>query len=239
MRPRSLAVLVPAHDEEALLPAALDAIRTAARHPALRRIRVITVVAADSCSDGTVAAALRAGVQVVQVACRNVGLARAAAADRALEILDGPEGVWFASTDADSIVPPNWLAFQHARAVEGWDAVVGTVAVAQWPQLIPGLAARHQLHYIASRPAHGPWHHPHVHGANLGVAADAYLTVGGFPPLPVSEDHGLIAALGATGHRVLRTADCPVATSGRLHPRARGGFGDHLAGLALEEGPTR
>ncbi|MEV1021079.1 glycosyltransferase [Streptomyces sp. NPDC050264] len=239
MRPRALAVLVPAHDEEALLPGALDAIRTAAQHPALRRVRVITVVAADSCSDGTVAAALLAGAQVVRVACRNVGLARAAAADRAMEILDGPEGVWFASTDADSVVPPHWLAFQHARAVEGWDAVVGTVSVAQWPQHVPGLAARHQSHYAASRPAHGPWHHPHVHGANIGVAADAYRTAGGFPHLPVSEDHGLVAALTATGHRVLRTADCPVVTSGRLRPRARGGFGDHLARLAMEDGPRR
>ncbi|GAA2298973.1 glycosyltransferase [Streptomyces kunmingensis] len=238
MRPRSLAVLVPAHNEEDLLPGALDAIRAAARHPALRRVRVLTVVAADDCSDGTVAAAAQAGADVVRVTCRNVGLARAAAADRALELLDGPEGVWLASTDADSTVPPHWLAFQHARAVEGWDAVVGTVSVAEWPQHVPGLAARHQSHYVASRPAHGPWHHPHVHGANLGVCADAYLAVGGFPALPVSEDHGLVAALGARGHRILRTADCPVTTSGRLAPRAHGGFGDHLAGLALEESPA-
>ncbi|MET9494841.1 glycosyltransferase [Streptomyces sp. NPDC006552] len=238
MRARSLAVLVPAHDEEERLPRALEAIRAAARHPALRRVRVVTVVVADSCRDGTGAAAARAGADVVHVTCRNVGLARATAAARALELLDGPEGVWLASTDADSVVPPHWLAFQHARAAEGWDAVVGTVTVTRWPRRVPGLAARHQRHYTASRPAHGPWHHPHVHGANLGVAAGAYVAVGGFPALPVSEDHGLVDALAARGHRLLRTADCPVATSGRLDPRARGGFGDHLAGLAMES-PAR
>lgn len=238
MRPRALAVLVPAHNEEALLPGALDAIRAAARHPALRRVRVLTVVTADTCSDGTVAAALRAGAQTVRIVSGNVGVARAVAAERALEILNGPTGVWFASTDADSTVPPRWLAFQYARAVEGWDAVVGTVDVKRWPQPVPGLAERHLLQYTATRPARGPWHHPHVHGANLGVCADAYTAVGGFPPVPVSEDHGLVDALTATGHRVLRTADCPVATSGRLTPRAHGGFGDHLAGLALEDSPT-
>ncbi|MFJ6127964.1 glycosyltransferase [Streptomyces griseoviridis] len=239
MRPRSLAVLVPAHNEQELLPASLAAIRAAARHPALRQVRVVTVVAADACSDGTAAAALSAGVQVVRTGDRNVGLARAAAAHRALETLGGPEGLWLASTDADSVVPPDWLAFQHARAGEGWDAVVGTVAVAHGPHTPPGLAARHQLRYGASRPQRGAWHHPHVHGANLGVAAHAYLTVGGFPPVPLSEDHGLVAALVGRGHRVLRTADCPVTTSGRLRPRARGGFGDHLAALASREKLSR
>ncbi|MEU6394041.1 glycosyltransferase [Streptomyces sp. NPDC046939] len=238
MRPRALAVLVPAHNEEALLPAALDAIRTAAHHPVLRRIPVVTVVAADACSDGTVAASLRAGARTVRTDGGNVGLARAAAAERALEILGGPARVWFASTDADSTVPPRWLAFQYARAVEGWDAVVGTVDVGRWPQPVPGLAARHERQYTATRPARGPWHHPHVHGANLGVSADAYTAVGGFPPVPVSEDHGLVDALDAAGRRVLRTADCPVTTSGRLNPRARGGFGDHLAGLTLEDSPA-
>ncbi|WP_327299152.1 MULTISPECIES: glycosyltransferase [unclassified Streptomyces] len=235
MRPHSLAVVIPAHNEEALLAKALDAIRTASQHPALQRVRVLTVVAADSCLDGTAATARRAGAQVVPLDCRNAGQARAAAAHRALEILGGPAGSWLASTDADSTVPPNWLAFQHARACEGWEAIVGTVSVADWPQHVPGLAGRHQRHYNASRPTRGPWLHPHVHGANLGVSADAYVAVGGFPPVPVSEDHGLVAALSAGKHRILRTQDCPVTTSGRLRPRARGGFGDHLAALALEE----
>ncbi|MEU9978761.1 glycosyltransferase [Streptomyces sp. NPDC051014] len=237
MKPRALAVLLPAHNEEKRLPRALEAINVAALHPALRQVRTITVVAADSCEDGTAEAAARANSLVVRVEGRNVGLARSAAARRALEILDGPAGVWFASTDADSVVPADWLGFQYARACEGWDAVVGTVTVTHWPHRRARLAARHQLLYTASRPLYGPWRHPHVHGANLGVSAQAYAAVGGFPPLPVSEDRGLVAALSAGKHRVLRTAECPVATSGRLHPRAADGFGDHLAALAVKAGP--
>nr|MYQ57762.1 hypothetical protein [Streptomyces sp. SID4926] len=52
----ALAVVVPAHDEEALLPHALAALRRAARHPALPvRARVRVVVVADACADATAA----------------------------------------------------------------------------------------------------------------------------------------------------------------------------------------
>ncbi|MEU1296851.1 glycosyltransferase [Streptomyces sp. NPDC005840] len=232
MRPRALAVLIPAHDEEELLPAALASVRAAARHPAVRETRVVTVVAADACADATVQAALRAGAEVVGLDARNAGRARAAAARRALEILGPAEQVWLASTDADTTVPADWLAFARARAAEGWDAVVGTVAVAHGTAGSAGALRLHELGYTASRPTRGPWHHPHVHGANLAVSARAYLAAGGFPPVRLGEDHGLVRALALRGHRVLRTADCPVLTSGRLRARARGGFGDHLAALA-------
>ncbi|MFI9256160.1 glycosyltransferase [Streptomyces sioyaensis] len=233
MTPEAVAVVIPAHNEQALLPRALAAVHAAARHPALVRTRVAVVVAADSCRDDTAGVARRAGAVVVPLRCHNPGRSRAAAVLRALYVLGVPEtGVWIASTDADSAVPRDWLAFQLARAEEGWDAVVGTVAVTRWPP-VPGLATRHNRLYHATRPAGGlPWRHPHVHGANLGVTATAYRKAGGFPPLPVGEDHGLVTALERGGHRVLRTSDCPVETSSRLRPRAAGGFGRDLAALA-------
>ncbi len=110
--------------------------------------------------------------------------------------------------------------------------MVGTVTVDARSPAARGAAARHQRLYYATRPPDGPWLHPHVHGANLGVSAEAYVRADGFPPLPLGEDHALVAELDRRGHRVLRTSDCPVATSGRLRPRARGGFGDDLAALA-------
>ncbi|CAM5244120.1 glycosyl transferase [Streptomyces spiroverticillatus] len=263
----AVAVVIPACDEQALLPAALDAVREAAGHPALDGVRVLTVVVADCCTDATEELAGKAGALVVPVRFRNVGRARAAGVAAALEALgeaeaagagrvqanpaalgrvqanpgatDGmqptpgaPAGAWIANTDADSTVPPDWLAFQLARAAEGWDAVVGTVAVDRRSAHKPRLAARHHRLYEVSRPPAGqPWQHPHVHGANLGVSARAYTAAGGFPPLALSEDHGLVDALERTRARLLRTADCPVTTSARTRPRARGGFGDHLAGL--------
>ncbi|WP_328316027.1 glycosyltransferase [Streptomyces sp. NBC_00388] len=237
MKPEAVAVLIPAHNEEKLLPRALAAVGAAARHPALAGLHVITVVAADACADATADVAAGAGASVLHLGSRNPGLARAAAARCALSTLAAPPAaVWLASTDADSTVPPDWLAFQLDQARAGWDAVVGTVTVAHWPP-VPELADRHRLLYDASRPAGGePWRHPHVHGANLGVAAGAYLDAGGYPALPVGEDHALVRALERGGHRVLRTHGCPVETSSRLRPRAAGGFGDHLARLATEKG---
>lgn len=60
----------------------------------------------------------------------------------------------------------------------------------------------------------------------------ACLRCGGYPALATGEDHALVTALRAGGHRVLRTRRSPVLTSARLTARARGGYGDHLGRLA-------
>ncbi|MFB8070413.1 glycosyltransferase [Streptomyces californicus] len=231
--PVAVAVVIPARDEEALLPAALASVRAAAGHPGVGATPVLTVVVADTCTDATAAVARAAGAQVVPVGFRNVGRARAAGVLTALSFFgDVPGPVWIASTDADSTVRPDWLAHQLARAAEGWDAVVGTVTADRWPPGKPHLAARYHRLYETTRPPSGrPWHHPHVHGANLGVGSRAYTAAGGFPPAALDEDRGLVDALERTGARILRTADCPVTTSTRTTPRAQGGFGDHLANL--------
>jgi cellulose synthase/poly-beta-1,6-N-acetylglucosamine synthase-like glycosyltransferase len=241
VNPRAIAVVVPAHDEAELLPHALRSLRVAAAHPALRGSRVLTVVVADACSDATAALARDAGVPTVAVRERNVGRARAAGVACALRLLGDrdPGDIWIASTDADSTVPHDWLAHHLARAREGWEAVVGTVVTADGPAGPTALSVRRHELYTASRPASGPWPHPHVHGANLGLDAAVYLRIGGFPPLPLGEDRALVAALRRHGHRVLRTADCPVTTSARLVPRAQGGFGHHLAALAAAGNPAR
>ncbi|MEU3466242.1 glycosyltransferase [Streptomyces sp. NPDC006733] len=233
----AVAVVVPAHNEQLLLPRALNALEVARRHPALTGVRIVTVVAADSCRDRTAALARAAGVEAVEVSGRNPGAARAAGVAHALTVLGTrPADIWIATTDADSAVPPDWLARQVGHAAEGWEAVVGTVRVESWPPHAAALAARFEELYEASRPETGlPWEHPHVHGANLGVAAAAYLRVGGFPSLTVGEDRELVAALERGAHRILRTADCTVVTSARLRARAKGGFGDFLTGLALPE----
>ncbi|MFH8591772.1 glycosyltransferase [Streptomyces rimosus] len=235
--PAALVVAVPAHNEEAALPAALRALHTAARQPDLlaRGVRVVTVVAADACSDGTAALARRHGAHVVELERRNVGAARAAAVAHGLDLL-GPaaDRAWIATTDADTLVPAAWLAHQVEQAAAGWDCVLGTIRVAPHPTLSAAVAQRHRSLYFAGRPARDrAWDHPHVHGANLGVAADAYLRARGFPALPHSEDHALAAALERVGARILRTDRCPVLTSGRTDSRAVHGFGTYLQDLTL------
>jgi len=100
-----------------------------------------------------------------------------------------PDAVWLATTDADSLVPEDWLSRQLAYASQGWDVVLGTVSVTDW--------ASHPAHVpavYAARYASGGGPHPHVHGANLGIRASAYRAVGGFRPLRTAEDHALLTA---------------------------------------------
>jgi glycosyltransferase involved in cell wall biosynthesis len=241
---RAVGVVVPAHDEQDLLPSCLASLRRAER--ALRTSRVLRasaagapralavhlVVVADACRDRTAEVARRGGATVVSIGARNVGMARAAGVREVLRLtgdLD-PADVWVATTDADSLVPPGWLVQQVQCASGGWDAVVGTIRVTDWSGYPPGVRTRFLEQYGLER--HGPGgEHPHVHGANLGFRAAAYLRAGGFPELPTGEDHALVASLAASGGKVLRTDAVTVVTSARMQARAPDGFRDYLAGL--------
>ncbi|WP_329579322.1 glycosyltransferase [Kitasatospora sp. NBC_01250] len=231
---RALAAVVPARDEEELLGDCLDALHRAIRHPRVRDLPSRVIVVADACTDGTAAIARGHGAELLELTAGNVGAARAAGSDRALDstLASWPgltlDSVWLAHTDADSRVPADWLAHQLAHAARGWHAVVGTVRVADWTGHPEGAAAAFRRHYQRKWTADG---HRHVHGANLAVRADAYRAAGGFRPLPAGEDSALVTALEAAGHRIQRTARSPVTTSARRNPRARGGFGDFLRDL--------
>jgi glycosyltransferase involved in cell wall biosynthesis len=223
---RLIGVVVPAHNEQDLLPDCLASLRRAAR--ALHGTQVHLVVVADACRDRTVQVARRGGAAVVTVAARSVGTARAAGVREVLRRaghLD-PADVWLATTDADTLVPARWLR-EHARyGNQGWDAVAGTVRVADWSGYRPEVRSLFRARYGAGT---GP--HAHVHGANLGFRAAAYLRAGGFPDLPTAEDRALVAAVSASGGRVRRTRGLTVVTSARRQARAPHGFSDYLAEL--------
>jgi hypothetical protein len=89
---------------------------------------------------------------------------------------------------------------------------------------------------FAERYAFGSGPHPHVHGANLGIRASAYLAAGGFPPLRTAEDHALLAAATRAGCMVAQASDIAVETSGRRLARAPRGFGDLLRTLPDQRG---
>ena len=129
-----------------------------------------------------------------------------------------PASVWLATTDADTLVPAHWLRQQVRHASQGWDAIVGTIQVADWSGYPPGTRSLFRERYEGVEAGAGQ--HGHVHGANLGFRASAYLAAGGFPDLPTAEDHALVAALTAGGSRVLRTRGLPVTTSARRESRA-------------------
>jgi glycosyltransferase involved in cell wall biosynthesis len=218
-------VVVPARNEELLLPGCLDALHVAAA--GLTEVAIHVVVVLDSCTDASAAVvAAYPWVQAVETADGNVGIARARGVTRILEQAGGTpiDRIWLATTDADSQVPSDWLTGQLAFAREGWEVVVGTVDVDDWSGHPPDTAPRWLASYRHVE------HHPHVHGANLGCSAAAYLDAGGWSPVASEEDVALLAALAH--RRVIRTATLPVVTSSRRDPRAIGGFGDTLRGIA-------
>lgn len=224
-----IAVVIPAHNEEYLLGQCLESVRRAARHPALAAVQVQTIVVADSCHDQTAAIGHRWGARVLPTESRSAGLSRrrgsAFALSRLLRAL-APQEAWLAHTDADSRVPGNWLAAQLGYAARGFHAMAGTIEVDDWSQHPPHIPAAFLRRYRSWTGSH-----PHVHGANLGVRADAYRAAGGFPGLAIGEDHALVTALEAAGYRIHRTDRNPVRTSARRDPRAAAGFGDFLRHL--------
>ncbi len=96
----------------------------------------------------------------------------------------------------------------------------------------------HLLATFAARYAIGDGSHPHVHGANLGCRASAYLKAGGFPPLRTGEDHDLLRGLSLNGCAIARSSDIAVTTSSRRSGRAPAGFSQLRATLAAQLGPS-
>jgi len=218
-------VVVPVHDEEALLPGCLQALRRARHHLLVRRpdVEVEVVVVLDDCRDGSAAVAARFDVGVLEVRERAVGAARAAGINAALASRsDEPAATWIACTDGDSVVPDSWLTTQVDLAEGGADVVVGTVR----PD--PRDLAEHQVAAWQATRVPGQAN-GHVHGANLGVRADAYLRAGGFAPVDEHEDVLLVERLRREPRVwVVATDLTDVLTSGRTEGRSPGGYAGYL-----------
>lgn len=233
-----VAAIIPVHNEEIHLPRALAAVSAAA--DALQHSQpdtdVAIVVVLDACTDGSGAVAARFAaadrrITLLPVGFRSVGRSRRAGINLLLAggLPDraGAGRVWLANTDADSCVPENWLLGQVELADRGADAVLGTVEpdpVGMDGELLRRWHARHPLGED----------HPHVHGANFGVRASAYLRAGGFPRQRSQEDRALALRLRRHGYRIASTDTVRVVTSGRTDARAPQGFGAYLLALGME-----
>jgi cellulose synthase/poly-beta-1,6-N-acetylglucosamine synthase-like glycosyltransferase len=187
------------------------------------------VVVADSSTDRTAQLAtgiLRQRGSVLLTTAGAAGSVRAVAANYALtRNCQQLDQWWLANTDADCIVPRSWLTDQLQLARAGVEAFAGTVSVDSFAEHGPQVAERFRASYTIA-PDGG---HPHVHGANLGVRADCYLSAGGWSPRQTGEDHDLWNRLVARGARLVSTARIEVVTSGRRVGRAPNGFADALA----------
>jgi GT2 family glycosyltransferase len=223
---REVVVVIPAHNEEERLARCLRSVATAADQV---EVPVTVLVVLDACTDRS-ADAVTGAARTLCVRGRNVGMARAAGFAAAAANPD--PRVWLATTDADCVVPPNWLAKQLVHQRGSMLGVVGTVSV-HWNEHSPQTRLRYDRLYRATGPTHD-----HVHGANLAVRADAYWRVGGFRPLQVGEDVDLVDRLLNAGTPLVWDTDNAVLTSDRRDSRAPGGFGDYVRSLAESDDPV-
>ena len=144
-----------------------------------------------------------------------------------------PEQLWLASTDADTVVPVDWLERHLACAAAGAMAAAGVVHVDSFDDLPPGVEEQYDRIY------RGPLDedHPHVHAANLGVRADAYRAVGGWQTVARGEEHHLWLGVRERGWPTMSPRSLQVTTSSRTVSRLRGGFADWLAELVAAATP--
>ena len=234
IRTKAVGVVVPVHNEEDLLGPALDAIETAFDEVALRAVECRTAVVLDGCRDdsATIArdwarslARRKSPLRAVVLRCRSAGVGEARRLGVATLLgkwraLD-PRNIWLATTDADSRVPPRWLAAQVAAHEFGADVWTGRVTVEDWSPYEEGTAQLWNEVYDAEQLP--------VHGASLGFNAQMYLAAGGFASLGTGEDRALHQAILAEGGRALEDMDLRVITSGRRLARAPLGFAHALS----------
>lgn len=218
-------VVVPAHNEESRIGACLSSLHASAtqwRHRGGCPVGLVVVL--DLCTDGTaeVVDGLPFAVEVVSLEAGVVGMARAEGSAQALDATGVALAArWLAHTDADTVVPEDWIA-QHAQAQRrGDDILLGSIEPdaeeftpeeqRRWDSLFPPGSTR-----------------GNVYGANLGVRADRYRELGGFSPIPEHEDVDLVRRASDAGYRIGVAEGDPVITSARRSGRTEGGFAGFL-----------
>lgn len=223
---KAIVVVVPIQNEEALLGRCIEALAQSVEYNSTavtESVQVAVTLVLDACSDASAVIAGASAFDVISVDFNNVGRARSAGIDRALQELGATDlsRVWIANTDGDSAVPPNWLSCQLTLAHTGAEVMIGTVRPDPEDLNASQRAAWAATHVLGE--ANG-----HVHGANLGFTAEAYRAVGGFQPLAEHEDVRLVEELRAANARCIATDDCWVLTSGRPIGRTAGGYADYI-----------
>lgn len=228
---RHVEVVVPARNEQAHIAACLRSLRgsftvLSAENPS---VSVGITVVLNSCTDATLDIVGEFGVRVLTSDADSVGAVRqlgtADAINRAHQARVEPDELWIACTDADTVVPKDWLRRQIEFADSGLDAVIGTVTPDDVsPQIYQRWLRHHEL-------TEG---HHHVHGANLGFRADIYLRAGGFRDDESREDVALVERIRHVTSRWVATHQTSVRTSGRTESRVTGGFGSYIAALESE-----
>jgi glucosyl-3-phosphoglycerate synthase len=240
-----ICVVVPARNEEELIGSCLRALAEQERVP-YEEYEILLVL--DGCTDGTEARArnLAASCPAVRLHlldgpgkgsghARRVGME--VACDR-LHAVGRPHAL-ISSTDADTVVAPDWLSAQLAAADRGARAIGGRIELADDGTVPKALLEWHlargdsRHRKLLSEPApSGRTEHWQFSGASMALTAAVYRKVGGLEPKDVLEDEQLERVLRNHGVPIERLLSVRVATSARLVGRAGRGLARDLSAAA-------
>ncbi len=253
-------VVIPAKDEEALLPHALAALagQCDLEGRPLGPDRYEVIVLANNCTDATAEVARQVGqahdLRLWVAEClfapgeASVGRARRLLMNTACYrlIATGRLGGAILSTDADSEVAPDWVAATLAELGDGVDGVGGRILLRDRAALDARIRRSvlldvgyhrwvQELHTLLDPDAHDPFprHHQHL-GASLAVTAAAYARCGGMPLVTHAEDVALFDAVEAVGGRFRHSPRVQVYTSARRGGRAPHGLSAALGAWTAE-----
>lgn len=246
-------VCVPARDEQEILPATLRALEKAvgrcSSHGAV-------VFVANNTTDATASLvrewAYRLAVDHIILEIdfdREICGAphtRRLAFDIAVEL--SPSGMLL-TTDADTIVAPDWIVRTLDHFAAGADLVSGAVEVDEDAiDALRGNVRRCgaiEAAYFSALDllwqdltnGTGPAFKVRAMGASLAIRANVYRQIGGLPTPMVAEDKALAKAVLCEGFNLVEASDVRVRTSCRINARAIGGMADALRERAYSNDP--
>lgn len=247
-----ISVIIPARNEATNLERSLHALRNQqqARGVAFPSGVYEVLLLLNNCTDESELVAqnyqqrypdfpLRIASVHLSAEMANVGTVRRLLMNEAYQRLIGvnkPNGI-IASTDADTVVDPQWLYHILQETDSGCEAVGGRILTrpdgnpvrlnylrdVTYRMLVAQTEAQ-----IDPQP-YDPWprHFQHF-GASLALTCAAYKRVGGLPEVPHLEDEALYRALLRTDTRIRQSPNVRVTTSTRLQGQATVGFSEQL-----------
>lgn len=213
-----ISVVIPTYNEEKYLSKTLESIASLSRKP-----DEILVIDADS-TDATKLIAEQGGARVAVIPHRGIGFARQ-------QGLEAATGDVIAFTDADTVVPPDWLTIIEAKlAVPGVAAVYGSYSVDEgWFPYVFFInyiqpALFHFLYLIGL---------PLAPGQNTAFWRKKGFEAGGYPvDFKSCEDIEMIRRLKTVGKIAYTPKNC-VLSSGRRGNEGIGLLFRMVRGLAL------
>ena len=254
-------VIVPARDEEQTIEYALDALRgqvDLSGRPLDTGCFDVTVLA-NNCVDETAKVSrayadrhssfpLRVLEHDFPLDRANIGTARRTLVDDACARFEdeGRAGI-VASTDADTLVAPDWIAATLDEFARGAEAVGGRILLSadELSSLPPELRRVHlqdtgyriMLAKLGAKVDPNPFdpspcHHQHF-GASLAVRSDIYRRAGGIPDVTTLEDMAFYDALERIDAQVRHSPHVRVTTSARRQARVPIGLSTQLEEWAV------